>query len=49
MTKIDKSRLPNKLFEKSIVMFGESLIVRIIMAVTVINACNKVGVGLNRT
>lgn len=46
MTKIGKCRLSNKLFEKSIAMFGESLITRIIMAVTVINACNKVGVGL---
>lgn len=46
ITNIGKSGLSNKLFEKSIAMFGESLTAQIIMAATVINAWNRIGVGL---
>ncbi|MFP3590409.1 carboxymuconolactone decarboxylase family protein [Chryseobacterium sp. SIMBA_038] len=46
ITNIGKSGLSNKLFEKSITMFGESLTAQIIMAATVINAWNRIGVGL---
>lgn len=46
ITNIGKSGLSNKLFEKSITTFGESLTAQIIMAATVINAWNRIGVGL---
>jgi len=45
ITNIGKSGLSNKTFKKSVEMFGESLTAQIIMAATVINAWNRIGVG----
>ncbi len=47
ITLIHRQGLSNELYEKSITMFGETKTAQVIMAVTTINAWNRIGVALS--
>ena len=47
ITLIHQHGLSDRLYEKSIQLFGELKTAEIIMAITTINAWNRIGVGLN--